>query len=225
VAADANAQPDPVEEPARHSRSSAVRRRILSAAWKLLPEVGYHGLTMEGVAAGARVGKATVYRRWPSKGALVGEAVAMHLRIGPPADTGTTHGDVRASIQETIDNYSGTAAGLVIPALAADLAHDPELLQAFRSQFLLPRRAASGQVIRNAIARGDLPADVDIELLLDIWAGTVFYRVLVSREPITPDLALRMTELILDGIPPRRPVRPLPPGPADDARPGGGGPA
>jgi AcrR family transcriptional regulator len=207
LAADAEAVP-PAEEPAPHSRSSAIRRRILSAAWKLLPEVGYHGLTMEGVAARAGVGKATVYRRWPSKGALVGETIAKHLDIGPAADTGTTVGDLQASIQATIENYSGTAAGLAIPALAADLDRDPELLQAFHAQFLKPRRAASGEVLRKAIARGDLPPDVDIELLLDIWAGTVFYRVLVSREPITHDLAQRLTELLVHGSPPRRPATP-----------------
>jgi AcrR family transcriptional regulator len=167
--------------------------------------MGYHGLTMEGVAARAGVGKATVYRRWPSKGALVGEAIAKHLDIGPAADTGTTVGDLQASIQATIENYSGTAAGHAIPALASDLDRDPELLQAFHAQFLRPRRAASSEVLRKAIARGDLPPDVDIGLLLDIWAGTVFYRVLVSREPITPDLAERLTELLVHGILPRLP--------------------
>jgi AcrR family transcriptional regulator len=206
LTADGDAVQQPAEEPTPHSRSSAVRRRILSAAWKLLPEVGYHGLTMEGVAARAAVGKATVYRRWPSKGALVGEAIAKHLIIGPAADTGTTDGDLQASIQSTIENYSGTAAGAAIPALAADLEHDPELLQAFQAQFLQPRRAASGRVLKKAIARGDLPPDVDIGLLLDVWAGTVFYRVLVSREPITPDLAKRLTDLLLHGIPPRLPA-------------------
>ncbi|MGH9064507.1 MAG: TetR/AcrR family transcriptional regulator [Acidimicrobiales bacterium] len=196
------------EPTSRVRRRPEIQQAIIIATWDLLASVGYHDLTIEGVAARAEVGKATIYRRWPSKGALVGEAIATHLAIGPEPDTGTSRGDLCASIQSTVDNYSGTIAGVVIPALVADLVHDPELLHAFQDRFLRPRRDASRRILERAIARGDLPADADIGLLLDIWAGAVFYRVLISQEPITPDLASRLTDLLLDGSPPRGTPKP-----------------
>jgi len=183
------------------------RRRddaILEATIELLAEVGYHGLTMEAVAARARVGKATVYRRWSSKGALVGEAMARHLSVAPVPDTGSVRGDLLAAIATTIANYTETVAGVVIPAVATDLSRDPELLAAFRAQFLNPRRAASAEVLERAIARGELPADLDIPLVMDVWAGTIFYRVLISGEPIGPGFAEQLADLVLQVGLPRR---------------------
>ena len=206
----------------RSRRSPEAHRAILAASWELLGTVGYHDLTIEGVAAQAKVGKATIYRWWSSKGALVGEAIATYLEVGPEPDTGTSRGDIRASIQSTIDNYSGTLAGVAIPALATDLVHDPELQKAFHDRFLLPRRRTSAAILERAITRGDLPTGSDIGLLQDIWAGTIFYRVLISREPVTEDLADRLVDLLLSGRVPREPDRgssPLTPGSSHPLRP------
>lgn len=177
---------------------------ILEATVELLSEVGYHGLTMEAVAGRARVGKATVYRRWSSKGALVGEAMARHLSVAPVPDTGSVRGDLLAAIATTLANYTETVAGVVIPAVATDLSRDPELLSAFRAQFLDPRRSASGAVLERGIARGELPADLDIPLVMDVWAGAIFYRVLISGEPIRPGFAGQLADLILQIRLPRR---------------------
>src|SRR5205807_149149 len=102
------------------------------ATWELLEELGYLNLTIEGVAQRAGVGKATIYRWWPSKGALVAEAISTHLDHGPHKPTGDVRKDLRNSIQVTLDNYSGTVAGVAIPALLADLAFDAQSYEAFR---------------------------------------------------------------------------------------------
>lgn len=187
---------------------------ILDATIELLGRQGYHGLTMEGVARLAGVGKATVYRRWASKGALVGEAVATRLSVAPVPDRGNLREDLVAAIDTTIHNYAGTVAGVVIPAVVSDLGRDPQLLTAFREQFLHPRRRESAAVLERAIERGDLPAGIDIELVMDAWAGAIFYRALISGRPIRPEFAEHVADLLLQGMLPRELTedleRPLP---------------
>jgi AcrR family transcriptional regulator len=167
----------------------------------MLEDVGYHDLTIDGVAARARVGKATIYRWWASKGALVAEAISSRLNPNPVDETDDIEADLQASIQVTVDNYSGTVAGVAIPALLADLAFDPKSYASFRESFLDPRRETGIQVVQRAIKAGLLPPDTDISLLLDIWAGATFYRVLISREPIGPDFAAALTGFILGRTP------------------------
>lgn len=173
----------------------------------MLAEAGYHGLTMEGVAARAGVGKATVYRWWRSKGALAGEALAHYLDIDAIPDTGNSRTDLLEVVRTTIHNYSATVAGTVIPALAADLINDPELKRVFLGQFLHPRRAVAASTLRRVIERGDLPEDLDVDLVMDMWAGTVFYRVLISENPVDDRMADQLVDLVL-GAPPRIPSRP-----------------
>lgn len=181
-------------------RNAAAHQAIVRATWKLLSKVGYHALGIEAIAERAGVGKATIYRWWPSKGALVAETLASHLTIGPEPDTDDSRRDIEASIQSTVDNYSGTIAGVALPALVADLVFDEVSYDSFLRNFLEPRRAAAAASIHRAIDRGDLPPDTDVNLMLDMWSGTVFYRVLLSRQPITDDLAARITDVLFDGF-------------------------
>jgi AcrR family transcriptional regulator len=178
-------------------RNSVSHESIVSATWDLLEEVGYHDLTIEGVAGRAGVGKATIYRWWPSKGALVAEAISTHLDHSPRPPSGDVRRDLRDSIQVSIDNYSSTVAGMAIPAMLADLSFETDSYEAFRQSFLAPRRRSSAEVVQRAIDAGLLPEGTDVGLLQDVWAGAIFYRVLISREPVSPDLADSLTSLIL----------------------------
>jgi AcrR family transcriptional regulator len=185
-------------------RNARAHQAILDATTQLLDDVGYPALTIEGVAARAEVGKATVYRWWPTKGALVIEALAARLTPEPLADTGDLRHDLHAAIQATVHTFARSPEGAVIPALAADLINHPEMAEQFRAQIIRPRRSAVVEILRRATRRGELPADVDTELLLDVYAGAVFYRVLVSGEPVTDHLAQQLVGLLLDGTTPRR---------------------
>jgi AcrR family transcriptional regulator len=148
-------------------RSPDSHQAILAATWAILEEVGYHDLTIDGVSARAGVGKATIYRWWASKGGLVADAIASHLNFDPVPQTDNVRADLYATIQVAVENYSGTVAGVAIPALLADLAFDPKGFESFRNSFLEPRRRASAEVVQRAIDEGVLPADTDIPLLLD----------------------------------------------------------
>jgi AcrR family transcriptional regulator len=180
-------------------RSARAHAAILTATTEMLAEAGYSALTIEGVAARAGVGKATVYRWWPTKGALVIEAMSVALPAPAQADTGDLRRDLLTAVRRVVHTFARTPEGAVIPALAADLLSDPPLAEQFRRQIIRPRRSAVVEVLLRATARGDLPPDVDTDLLLDVYAGAVFYRVLVSGEPVTDLLAEQLVGLLLDG--------------------------
>lgn len=172
------------------------RARVLHAAISELALHGYQRLTIEGIAATARVHKSTLYRWWPDKAALIADALAEHLATGPVPDTGSTRDDLVAWLRVTIANYTATPAGVAMPALISDLASRPGGLTAFRESFLNRRRTGCTTLVQRGITRGDLPPDTDIELLMDALAGTVFYRQLVSGQPVTDDLAERIVTLL-----------------------------
>ncbi len=161
-------------------RNAGTHQAILDATTQRLADVGYAALTIEGVAAHAGVGKATVYRWWPTKGALVIEALSAAL--APPAliETGDVRHDLLTAVRRVVHTFTRSPEGAVIPALAADLVRDPAMAEQFRAQIIRPRRSVVVDLLRRAAARGELPPDVDTELLVDVYAGAVFYRVLVS---------------------------------------------
>ena len=187
------------------SRSMRSHRAILSATAQLLAEVGYRRLTIEGVAARAGVGKATVYRWWASKGALVVDALSENRPAPPMHDTGSLRSDLVQAVQHAIGVLTSEPEGSIIPALTADLVRDPALAETFRTQLLRPRRAAVEHLVRHAVDRGELSTDVEVPLILDLCMGAVFYRLVLSGEPVGHGLAAQLVDLVLDGALPGRP--------------------
>lgn len=189
-------------------RNARSHRAILDATTDLLAEGGYGLLTVEGVAARAGVGKATVYRWWPSKGALAVEAMSATLATPAPTETGDLRVDLLAAVQRVIQLLVRDPHGAIIPALVPDLVRDPVLAEQFRDQILRPRRSIVAGIVRRAVDRGDLPPDLDVELLLDVYVGAVFYRHVVSGEEVTDRLAEQLVGLLLDGKMPVKPDSP-----------------
>jgi AcrR family transcriptional regulator len=181
-------------------RNARSQRAILDATNQLLDEVGYARLTIEGVAARAGVGKATVYRWWPSKGALVVDALSEYRAAPPALDTGSLRTDLVRAVEYVIGVLTTSTVGSTIPALAAELVRDPALADMFRSRLLRPRRAVVEQLMHRAVERGELPADTDASLVLDTCVGAVFYRLVVSGEPLDETLAARLVDLVLLGV-------------------------
>lgn len=171
---------------------------------ELLAEGGYSDLTIEGIASRAGVGKATIYRWWNSKSALVGETLARHLQVESIKESGSLRDDLRKAVSATVENYSNSIAGVVVPGLLADIVHDPDLHDSFRKQFIEPRRASVARLVQRAVNEGALPVDTDTDLVMDIWAGAVFYQVIVTGRAISDDLPDALVSLILDGEVPRR---------------------
>jgi AcrR family transcriptional regulator len=146
-------------------RDPGVDESILSSTLLLLGEVGYAQLTMEQVAARARVGKASLYLRWPSKVALVADAVQ---RLSPdlvPAipDTGSLPGDMRAFLRQLVRPRSAAAAAL--PAVAGEASSNPEMREAFRRGVAPALVGSVRTIVQRAVRRGELPPTADVELL------------------------------------------------------------
>jgi len=190
-----------VSRPPGRPRSPEVDRSILTATIDLLADEGYGGVTMEGVACRAGVGKATVYRRWPSKSALVVDAMtACREQKAPPPDTGSARQDLLIFVRAFRDQIRTSDAGRVMPALVAELARHPELAAAFREDFVQPRRARVIEAVRRGVERGEVRPDVDAEVVADGVVALLMYRFLVSGMAIDEGLPERVVDVLWRGI-------------------------
>ncbi|MFC5187538.1 TetR/AcrR family transcriptional regulator [Actinomadura harenae] len=181
-------------------RDARIDETVPRAVLDLLDEVGYAGLTMEGVAARAGTSKPALRRRWRSLPHMVVEALARTVGTSPTPDTGCTHCDLVTGIGTLSRAFTTTVGRRVLPALVADLAGDPDLEKEFRRSYFEPRRATTAAALRRGIERGDIRPDADIDLLLDMLAATTYYRVLFGHLPITPGLAEDVVTVVLAGV-------------------------
>ena len=193
--------------PPGRPRSAEADRAILRAAVDLLADEGYGGVTMEGVAARAGVGKATVYRRWPCKSALIVDAVdACRESASQAPDTGSVRGDLLVFVRGFMHHLRTSDAGRVMPALIAELSRSPELASAFRENFVAPRRAKVLEAVRRGVERGEVRDGVDAELVADGVVALLMHRVLVTGMAIDDELPERVVDLLCRGIcPPQIP--------------------
>jgi AcrR family transcriptional regulator len=179
-------------------RDARNDQAILEATLELLQEHGYRGVTIEGVAARAGVGRPTIYRRWPSKPAVVVAALVQSDRLALPApDTGSLRNDLIAVQRHQVERMNSPDARRVTAGLIADLADDPELGDTYVSQFLAPRRATVWEVLQRGVDRGELDADVDFAFAYDLLVGSLFMRAVVWGQPLAPDAAEQTADVIL----------------------------
>ncbi|HEY2666345.1 MAG TPA: TetR/AcrR family transcriptional regulator [Actinomycetota bacterium] len=192
----AEVSPPPPRSPGR-PRSPTAERAILDATLELLASEGFDRLTVEGVAAQAGVGKATIYRRWPSKLALVLAAVGeLSTHPLPELTTGRTRDDLVSLLRHIIEALSGTIAGRILPGLVAESARSPDLLGVLHD-FWITRRKIMMKVLRQGAAQGDLPEGVDLELIADLLYGPVHYRFLISAAPLDRPLAEQVVDAVM----------------------------
>jgi AcrR family transcriptional regulator len=183
-------------------RSEAARLAILRSTLKLLGEKGFSELTIEAVAAHASVGKATVYRWWPDKAALIVDAFALATRrkLNFP-DTGSLRTDVSQQMRQLIKIFR-SPRGRIVSAILAAGQSDRNVIAAFRERFMLPRRQEAYETLRRGIQRGELQKDVDLDLLLDSLYGPIYMRFLIRHGSLTPDFVEGLCELTLGGASP-----------------------
>ncbi|MGO9890904.1 MAG: TetR/AcrR family transcriptional regulator [Solirubrobacteraceae bacterium] len=160
---------------------------ILQAALDGLAELGYDRLSMDEIAARAHAGKGALYRRWPSKAALVIDAILAWREAQAPIeapDTGSLRGDLDAMIQ-AVPEFDDAAKQqiAVFHGLATAANRDPELKAAFSTQLLQRPRRVIGEVLERAVARGEIPADQDLELIPDIIIGLNLVRMVTGEFP------------------------------------------
>jgi AcrR family transcriptional regulator len=174
-------------------RSEVTRKAILRAALDLCARDGYQNVTMKGIAQAAGSGRQTVYRWWQTKAQVLMESLIEILAedVQPPPDSGDPQADLVAFLQETFALARGVA-GQVVVGLMADAQSDPGLAADLRAKIIGPRRA----VLRSVLARGAVPADLDLELAVDLVYGAMWYRLLNRHAEVNEELAEEITGLL-----------------------------
>jgi AcrR family transcriptional regulator len=186
-------------------RSEQADRAILAAAVSLLSERGLAGMSIEEVSARAGVSKATVYRRWPSKGLLALDAfVGEFQQLQPQPDTGSLRGDFTAALRLWVEAVTATPAGRMLTGLIAEAQHDDSLRAAWRDRVLEPLRVRHRVLLDRAVARGEISPDVDQEVVLDLFFGAAQHRLLLGHLPLSDEFIDQMVDIVIDGIARRR---------------------
>ncbi|MEU3020485.1 MULTISPECIES: TetR/AcrR family transcriptional regulator [unclassified Nocardiopsis] len=186
-------------------RSQRARNAIVDAAEELLGEVGYSRLTMEAIAARARVGKQTIYRWWPSKAAVVFDVFTRltGAEAGQPLpDTGDLAADLKTVLRATADEFSDPAMDRTTRAFTAEVQHDEEFARAVTEQLVRPNCEAVKDRLRSGQAAGQLAPDADLDLAVEMLNGPVNHRWLLRTAPITHEFVDRVVDTVLRGLRP-----------------------
>jgi AcrR family transcriptional regulator len=190
--------------PGRGRRPAAeVRRAVLAAAGELLLSEGMGAFTFERVAAMSGSSKMTLYKWWPSKGALAleGYFAAVEQALEFP-DTGDIQADLTTQLRAFATLVGSTSAGRVIAELIGQSQTDPALAAAFRERYSGPRRRLAVEAMTRAQKRGQLRPDIDPEVVIDQLWGALYHRLLIPDQPITDDVALALVSNLMTGLRP-----------------------
>ncbi len=186
--------------------SPRTRQAVLKAAADLLGgRRGPADVTIEKIAARAKVAKTTVYRWWPSKIAIfmdVYEELRANRLLGL-ADSGSVEADLRRVLRGLLRLFRTTEAGAAVAGMITEAQIDPGSAKLFRQQFVARGRVLARQALERAKFRGDLPSGFDIELAVDIMSGAIWYRLLLGHAPLDDAYADGIVRIVLDGIRPR----------------------
>jgi len=196
------------EEPNRgRPRDPSRDEAIIDATIDVLVRDGYDRLSMEGVAAAAGVGKATVYRRWSSKAELVIDAMATLKPAIDTIDTGTLDGDLELMVAASCSPHSQRLQRVMVSICSA-LPREPELLAAFRTRFTEPRIARITDMLERARGRGELGPDVDVAMAASLVPSLMLQRALMTGQPAGRVYAEKVVGSVLLPVL-GRPARPI----------------
>jgi len=184
-------------------RSEKARHAILRATADLLLSRGLAGVSMDAVAERAGVSKATIYRWWPTKEALALDTLYEESQRGRPErlpDTGTLRGDLLALLQPWARLVTSRPYGRLIAALVTRAQVDTGFGDQYRARFVEPRREEARVLLRRGIDRGELPADVKLEVGLDLLYGPLYHRLLHGHAPLDEDFVRDVVDTALAGL-------------------------
>jgi AcrR family transcriptional regulator len=188
----------------RHKRSEQARQAVLEAADDLLAERGFARLTIEGIAARAGVAKQTIYRWWPSKTDILLDAFADDAAedLSPP-DSGDLERDLRIHLNRLADFLTRSDAGAVFRALAGLAQHDVDVAARLRADYLSQQRDRDRLPLLRAVDRGQLLPETDIDLAVEQLVGPIYYRVLVTGQPVPREFTDRLVDQFMAQVNPR----------------------
>ena len=189
-------------------RNPSSRRAILAAALDLVREVGYAKLSIEGVAARAGVGKQTIYRWWPSKGAVLFDAFltlseSQDGEVEALPDTGDLEADLKLILRATVAELNDPRYEEPMRALSTEIAHDPALAAAYAERLDGPLKQLKKERLRSAQRDGQLAEDLDLDVAIEMVWGPLLNRWLHRSGPLTLDYTDRVVETALHGLRPR----------------------
>lgn len=190
------------QNPAPSRRSERSRQAILAATRALISEVGYGKVSIEAIAARAGVGKQTIYRWWPSKGAVIFDsflalsAAADGQEMKLP-DTGDLEADLKLVMRATVAEFADPDFERPIRALNTEIINDPELATQFREKLARPVDEAKKTRLRSAQQAGQLAPDADLDLVLDVLYAPLFQRWLHRSGPLTAEYADSLVDITL----------------------------
>jgi AcrR family transcriptional regulator len=189
---------EPLKPGPGRPRRMATEHAILKATREMLAQAGVHGLTVEGVAARSGVAKTTIYRRWRSKEDLALAALLEVIREEPPArHLGSTRAALNGYLGQLIKNVNARLYGRILRGLISELAVDRQLAKGFREQVLARRTAAIRGLLARGTERGELRPDLDMALAVDLLLGPIYYRALLSGEPLTTAFVERLVDAVM----------------------------
>ena len=195
-AAEAKRSPGKRNRTLGRPRDERIDADVVAAVLETLRTQGYRAVTIEGIARQVRRARTSLYRRWRSKRELVAYAVLSEMGEQPAADTGALRGDLDTAVHGLRRTFAGTL-GQALAGLVADMAHDRALARTIRTEVLAARRRSLRAAFDRARARGEAGGDRDVELLLDMLTGPLYYRALFGHAPITRRMTAAVVEYVL----------------------------
>jgi AcrR family transcriptional regulator len=207
---------DPAQRRGR-PRSAEADAAIVDAALDLIAEEGVTGLSVESVAARAGVGKTTIYRRWPSKEALVADALgALNDDLPEALHASTARGQLVEILEHVRCKSPETRTGKIMPRMLSYARTNPELFRMYYRTVLDPRRERVRAVIRRGIADGELRPDVDVELAVTLFTAPMIYLNMVQPGcgPPAPGSSVAIVDAVFEGLGTRSRAAPTPGEPA-----------
>lgn len=181
-------------------RSDAARLAILRAARELIEESGPTALTMEGIAARAGVGKPTIYRWWPDRHSVAMAALMENESVPPSPRGGRSSLDsLRRQVRKVVSLFA-TSIGRNVATMIASADHDSELSRAFRNHFVMARREEGRALLLQAIGKGEIRRDANVEIVLDMLYGALFFRLLMGHAALDGALTNQLLEEALRGL-------------------------
>jgi AcrR family transcriptional regulator len=185
--------------PGGRPRSESSRRAVLEAAYAILEKSGLAAFSIEAVALRSGVARSTIYRWWPTKGALAIESALEEVKREisfPP--TGSADSDFRAHVDSVTAAVSGSF-GRVIASVLAQAQHDIETQRIYREEFYEPLRRRTMDMLKAGISTGQFRSDVDTSIVVDAFIGAVYFRLLVGLS-LDQSWARGLSQTLFEGL-------------------------
>jgi AcrR family transcriptional regulator len=184
-------------------RSATSQKAILATAIEILLEQGLSSMSMDDLAKRAGVSKATIYRWWASKELLALDALATEWALPTPSselDTGSLRGDLLARLHPWLHQLNQKPYVRIIAGLVAQTQTDPEFARLYRERFVAPRRDETRILLLRAIDRGEIAADTNLEVTLDLLYGPIYHRLLHGHAPLNDRFAGQVIDAVIAAI-------------------------